>query len=544
MAPRIRILSLNIGLKSDLAGLSTLIKVHKLDLVLLQEVRISDEQINQKVGHLGFTGKVNVDADNPMKPGTALVWRSVLPVTQVSAIVPCRAQYAVLESLAILNIYAPSGSDKRSERGIFFARDVFQTLSLSTGCFSWIMGGDFNCVLSPLDVKNGTGYNQKRCPQLSSLITGKKLHDAFRHMYPITKDYTFFRTSSAPSRLDRFYLSEEILKNVYSVKHVASLSDHCGVLLDMACDNLYQSVRKLTFDTYWKLNVKILKDEDFRDNFAAVWEKIKLDKKNYADIADWWDFKAKPIIKAFCYDFSKQRKHRRNDSKSFWLAYLKIVLGESNWSEVSRVKGILADMLQEDAFGYVVRSRFQNNVSDEVASLFHANQEIKNATKNSISSLKIKGVVSEHKETIEKEVTDYFEALFNGHHDKSLRNTGEPFKADNSRINFFLDELDELGDQERDSLVKEMRIEELEEIIKDCEKNKSPGLDGLPYEFYQENVAIIKEDLLEIFKCQLNRKRLIESNREGVTRLAPKVDGVPTVGELRPHSGTPEPFIT
>ena len=140
MAPRIRILSLNIGLKSDLAGLSTLIKVHKLDLVLLQEVRISDEQINQKVGHLGFTGKVNVDAENPMKPGTAIVWRSILPVTQVSTIIPCRAQYAVLESLAILNIYAPSGSDKRSERGLFFARDVFQTLSLNTNCFSWIMG--------------------------------------------------------------------------------------------------------------------------------------------------------------------------------------------------------------------------------------------------------------------------------------------------------------------------------------------------------------------------------------------------------------------
>ena len=63
--------------------------------------------------------------------------------------------------------------------------------------------------------------------------------------------------------------------------------------------------------------------------------------------------------------------------------------------------------------------------------------------------------------TIEKEVTDYFEALFNGHHDKSLRNTGEPFKADNSRINFFLDELDELGDQERDSLVKEMRFRKI-----------------------------------------------------------------------------------
>ena len=133
MAPRIRILSLNIGLKSDLAGLGTLIKVHKLDLVLLQEVRISEEQLNQKVGHLGFTGKVNIDTENPMKPGTALVWRTVLPVTQVSTIVPCRAQYAVLESSAILNIYAPSGSDKRSGRGLFFARDIFETLSLSRG---------------------------------------------------------------------------------------------------------------------------------------------------------------------------------------------------------------------------------------------------------------------------------------------------------------------------------------------------------------------------------------------------------------------------
>ena len=44
MNSRIRILSLNIGLKSDLAGVLTLISVHKLDLVMLQEVRITDEQ--------------------------------------------------------------------------------------------------------------------------------------------------------------------------------------------------------------------------------------------------------------------------------------------------------------------------------------------------------------------------------------------------------------------------------------------------------------------------------------------------------------------
>ena len=75
---------------------------------------------------------------------------------------------------------------------------------------------------------------------------------------------------------------------------------------------------------------------------------------------------------------------------------------------------------------------------------------------------------------------------------------------------------------------------ELEEIVKDCDYNKSPDLDGLSYVFYQKTFHIIKEDLLEIYKCQLIRKKLIKSNKEGVTRLVPKVEGVPSVDELRP----------
>jgi exonuclease III len=49
MESKIRFLSLNIGLKNNLAGLSTLLTVHKLDVVLLQEVRISDEQVEQLI---------------------------------------------------------------------------------------------------------------------------------------------------------------------------------------------------------------------------------------------------------------------------------------------------------------------------------------------------------------------------------------------------------------------------------------------------------------------------------------------------------------
>ena len=109
-----------------------------------------------------------------------------------------------------------------------------------------------------------------------------------------------------------------------------------------------------------------------------------------------------------------------------------------------------------------------------------------------------------------------------------------PFVPNNAGIDEFLDGLSALPDEARDNLIKEMTIEELEEIVKSCDTNKSPGLDGLTYEFYQTTFDIIKNDLLSVFKCQLERKRIVNSNKEGVTRLGPKVDDIPAVDELRP----------
>ena len=533
MREKIRFLSLNVGLKSDLAGLITLIQIHKLDIILLQEVRISEDQINQQLNNHGFTGKVSINAEDSMQPGVAIVWRSILPVREIITLVSCRAQLALLGSFAVVNIYAPSGSDKKYERESFFARDLFRAFSTNSTT-NWIVGGDFNCILKPIDVENGTGFNQKKCPQLQDLVNIKSLRDVFRHFYPNRKEYTFFRTSCAPSRLDRFYVSQELLQRVNSVQHVASLSDHCGVFLDMSFQSFDQYGKKFLRNTYWKLNVRILEDEDFENNFFSLWAVLKLKQTRFSDIADWWDMEAKPSIREFCYEFSKQRQERRKDTKAFWFAYLKVVLEDKNWREVARVKTMLNDMLQEDAFGYVVRSRFKNNVSEEAASLFHANREVKNAKSNNIDSLKIKDDVVANQEVIEEEVTKFFHALFNGYHDENIVNTGKTFQADNNDLDFFLNDLATLSDSARDGLVKDMTMGELEEIVKNCDHNKSPGLDGLSYELYQKTFPIIKEDLLAVYRCQLSRNKLIKSNKEGVTRLAPKVEGVPSVDELRP----------
>ena len=53
MESHINILSLNVGLSSTLAGLSALTSVNRPDLILLQEVRISKEQLKNIIGAFG-----------------------------------------------------------------------------------------------------------------------------------------------------------------------------------------------------------------------------------------------------------------------------------------------------------------------------------------------------------------------------------------------------------------------------------------------------------------------------------------------------------
>ena len=256
-------------------------------------------------------------------------------------------------------------------------------------------------------------------------------------------------------------------------------------------------------------------------------------KHEYSDAADWWDYLVKPSIKEFCIIYSKRRASRKKDTLKFWFAYLKVCLNDKNWKEVSRVKEVIKDLILEGASGHQIRSKAAN-APEELVSLFHANMELKNAKKSSLSKLKSGDEIIEDGEVIEREILGFFKALFNGHHISDLVNTGSSFMPDYSNLDVFLDRLTSLPDDIRDTLTEEMNCEELRYIILKCSNNKSPGLDGLSYEFYKCTLDIIQDDLLEVFQCQLNRNIIVKSNKEGVTRLIPKVHGVPRADELRP----------
>lgn len=120
--------SLNIGMSSSLAGLVHLVQSESLDVIFLQEVRSTKVEIENQLP--GFCAAVNIDSLNPTRPGTAIVWRHSIPVTDVLSLSTCRLQVASLNNFQLINIYAPSGSDRKRERESFYAEEVFDILQL------------------------------------------------------------------------------------------------------------------------------------------------------------------------------------------------------------------------------------------------------------------------------------------------------------------------------------------------------------------------------------------------------------------------------
>ena len=99
-----------------------------------------------------------------------------------------------------------------------------------------------------------------------------------------------------------------------------------------------------------------------------------------------------------------------------------------------------------------------------------------------MEALKINQQITKNKEEIEAKVLQYFGALLNGHHDRNGVYTGQPFIPDYSDLPDFLADLGQLSQASQENLQKNLTYEQVKFVVlKKCDRNKSPGLDGLPY---------------------------------------------------------------
>ena len=148
-----------------------------------------------------------------------------------------------------------------------------------------------------------------------------------------------------------------------------------------------------------------------------------------------------------------------------------MVLCDGKWKEVARVRKQLKEILQQEAMGFSIRSRFKENAETEKASLFHLNRENKNFLKNNLGQLKIDDKITDSKDKIEENVLKYYGALFNGHQSKDLIDTGQPFVANESHLRDILSGLGKLSPESKANLVKDLTFEVLVFLFHSPRKN-------------------------------------------------------------------------
>jgi exonuclease III len=193
-----KIASLNINgisTQTRVGMLRNFIRLQELDFVFLQEV--TDPTILTVTGYNTY---LNIGAN---MRGTAILARQDYSLTNVTSLPTGRAIAADYNGLRLVNVYAPAGTAKRSDKKRFFSFELPILLYAATQ--GVLLGGDFNCVLQPSDTTST--FNTSRA--LTEVIRGLELSDAWSQdlQRPV---YTHFSPKGA-TRFDCFYITQDLL---------------------------------------------------------------------------------------------------------------------------------------------------------------------------------------------------------------------------------------------------------------------------------------------------------------------------------------------
>ena len=91
----------------------------------------------------------------------------------------------------------------------------------------------------------------------------------------------------------------------------------------------------------------------------------------------------------------------------------------------------------------------------------------------------------------------------------------------------FTNDLPKLTNDDNNILESEITYEECQAAIKSFENNKSPGIDGLPKEFYQKYFHLFSKSFVKVINFSHDIQQLSASQRLGLITLICKDENNP-----------------
>ena len=486
---------------------------HRADIILLQETHWTDDiemQIQRE-----WDGEIIFNHGTNTARGVAILFHSRLDYTvkQTRSDNDGRILNVVLEldgrTLNIINIYAPQTDSER--RTFFSCLDRFISEE-----FDNIIGGDYNCIVNARLDKFGGNPNARNsaATTLNGMCTRYNLSDVWRKRHKDIRCFTwtaqhltngtFIRT-----RIDKFLISNSLNQFVLDVSiKPFPHSDHDGVWLSLNFDQVKRG------PGYWHFNNDLLSNAAFESEMNDFWTFWKTKYEDFADPLLWWD-RAKQGFKNIAIRcakiIGKQKRHER-----FQLERNLIKLQEkSNTGNTQDIenyllaKETLKQFELKDLEATKIRSKAQFLEEGERSTRYFysleksrkAEQTIRVLTKDNLD------VVSEPQDLL-KETHKFYKELF----------TAQPIDAQ-ARNKFLNCAIPELPDDARESCEGLITEEELSKAVTAMESNKSPGFDGLMFNFYKHFWPILGDKLTRVFNYAFHNGLLTVSQRRGIITL-------------------------
>ena len=481
----------------------------------------------QKIEYLLQFYNIILNKSILLKGGTMILIDKKLPATiSTSYLHPSsRICTAVLNIMGIdlylVNMYAPSGKNKVNEREHLFETDLMHQLIPNTD--NIIMCGDWNCILSPKD----TNRPDNACfsKALKRLMTTFKYKDIFLSNKR-KSEFTFYRNNYA-ARLDRIYISKLFDNIGDTITYSASSSDHLCVCVSLELAPNIQVARPR-----WRLNVSLLEDTNRKENFHRIWSYIQDRKSNYPNLIQWWESLAKPQTKRFFINQGKEEKKLKQGQLKYLERNLRNLYEIANndnivdYEKIQQLRNEIDHHRNTLAKGLRIRSRIQDAIHGEKISSYLISKQKEISQKKIITKIiDDKGNTLNSYAAIKKYCVKFYKMLYSRH------------DCDEDKQAFFLSFLqNSLSDSDRNKLCSPITKFEIYNAAEDLALNKTPGIDGLPLEFYLENWEIISDDIEELYVAILQLGFLGESQRKGIITLIPKSNDDLSLSNFRPIS--------
>ena len=302
-----KLITLNInGLKSQArqSYLQHFIKQQNPDIISLQETNINNiDFISDE-----YDAIINNNIENYIS-GTIIIYKKDLELQKVKKSPEGRIIRAEFKDCIIVNIYAPTQNESNSTRKNFFQVELPNFIKANDN--NIILMGDFNSIIH----ENDREGKQKRINHyLKNFIENLNFKDSFKLLHPNQISYTFI-SPNGKSRIDRIYVSSSLKSKIKEISHENYVfSDHAAVILKLENNNIPKRSNKTS---YWKLNVSIFEEEEFKKKIKKFCTNAKTKKLFYQNILDWWELEIKENFKTFAQNYSKEKSKDEKKHKFF-----------------------------------------------------------------------------------------------------------------------------------------------------------------------------------------------------------------------------------